>query len=102
MESMYDLAKEVGEFADSPAMQLIRQGREEAWKEAQQQIKKEREKAEAEREKAEAERKAVIRNLLKAGMEPSSIATIMGLSPEKFQTYLQEMQDEASDADPAD
>ncbi|MDX2246912.1 MAG: hypothetical protein SF052_09070 [Bacteroidia bacterium] len=58
MESMYNLSREVGEFADSPAMQLIRKGREEAWTEARQKIEEARQKeAEARRKVEEIQQK---------------------------------------------
>lgn len=117
MESLYNISREAGEFANSPAMQLIRKGREEASAEAQAKIqealrkeaearKKELEARKKEAEankilkKQEAERKSGIRSMLKAGMKKEQIADFMGITLKKLEGYIREIR--AEDANKPD
>ncbi|MEZ4828084.1 MAG: hypothetical protein R3C61_17640 [Bacteroidia bacterium] len=116
MKNMYNFIPEewVTIYDDSPAMQLIRMGREEVWAEAEAKIAQERKKIEAEarkkeaearrkeaearkkeaeaRRKAEAERKETIAKMLNAGLEKAAIAEFLGLSRQKLAAYIRKIE----------
>lgn len=113
MEKLYRISQGLGIYPDSPAMQLILQGREEAnaeWEkklaakmaEAQRAIEKEQKKAiEAKRKVEEArkkeeetkkkaleEKKAAILNLLNAHVPKETIAAVYGMSVKELDAYI--------------
>ncbi|MEZ4826522.1 MAG: Rpn family recombination-promoting nuclease/putative transposase [Bacteroidia bacterium] len=128
MKNMYNLIPEewVEMYEDSPAMQLIRRGREEMRQEVESKIaeamrqeanalKKEfearqraeneaKEKAEARRKEAEAlqrlesEKIATLVRMLDAGIKKADIAIFLGISRQKLAAYIRKINKESRNA----
>ncbi|MEZ4850715.1 MAG: Rpn family recombination-promoting nuclease/putative transposase [Bacteroidia bacterium] len=112
MESLYNISQNIGEFADSPAMQLIRKGREEgraeSWAEAKKlieerqkaideakkRIEEEQRKVIEAKQKAKAEKKATIRRMLKAKMTKALISSLLELKPKQLEGFIKEIEQE--------